>query len=674
MKRTVFFVIVFLTATLAFGASYRKTFATSEDWDATLYDWRIDATSVPGEIRLLKTELITDETGVTTGRMHEMLKGDIRILKEFQLDRIEAESAVLLIHWNRYDLKDFKEKGAFLWVEVNGRPLRLDIDHDRMLTGGWIRCDVPVEWLRPGLNSFVLRNTTEYDFYFSLEASRYPNRSARSLDGGRTWDRDRLGTEGFIDGEYLIRLRLGRYPEKGEILSDFIDAASLIAATAVKPAIRLRRLALRLDATTPAGTSIVPAVRGGRTPSYDPATWGAWTDPARVSSETLSEWRYVQWKAELRTSHHGRTPVLRSLSLSADIDLVHQPGKLAADDRENRRIVRGYYPYTFQDAGESRLEVLRERFRLNEVVGGCSTEFQEYRTLAFWLKGIWRDGWSPQGEAALHTPWDALISLELVPQYKASGMCTIYANTFVQTCLAVGLQARGIILDHHFTAEVWSNDHEKWVVIDVGNTSNSLRAAFQKHEGRPLDSLEIHELARASRTEEIWIVPVGTHDRFPGAEDVEQGVLGPRQWKSRFGMPMRNNFLTSWMPGELEHGFIQYHYDGYLWWKDSALPAYEEYTFHSSHARDFAWTLNQAEIHLTATDRPNLLDVHLDTVTPNFKTFEVRINGGEWTPSAASFTWSLAPGDNILEARPVSRFGREGIVSRIALAFQGEAK
>lgn len=667
MKKPLLALALLVPVSLGAG-TYRRTFRAAADWDRTLYDGKIDV-SGPSGVRLLKTELIADEMGMTTGKMDEVVVGRTWIRKDFQLDRVEADAAVLLIHWNEYDPEPMRRLKPVLDVEVNGRLIRLVPDVDRMRTGGWIRCDVPVASLKAGLNSVVLHNGTDFPFVFSVEAAKFPNRSAKSLDGGKTWDDARLGRENYIDGEYLIRLRLARYPERAEILSDFIELAGLAGDGAVRPAVTLKSLRLSADAVKPAGTSVGLAVRGGPTPAFDPGTWSAWTEPARLGPAEAKAWKFVQWRAELRTTDRRLTPVLRSLELAADLEIAAAPpAGLRVEKAENREIVRGYYPFAFQDAAEPRLATLRNRYRMDEVVGGCATEFQKFRTLAFWVRGMWRDAWGKHGEE-LHTPWDALISLELAPQYKASGMCVIYGNTFVQSALSVGLQARGLILDHHFASEVWSNELGKWVMFDIGNNTTSIRPSFHEKDGVPLDAREIHELARAGRLDDIWVVPAGPQDRFKGSEDVKQGgnYLGPRFWKPRFGIPLRNNYLTSWLPGELEHGFIQYHYDGYLWWKDTPIPEYEEYSLHSSHDRDFHFTLHEAQIFLGATADAARLDVVLDTVTPNFKTFEIRIDEGAWAASPASFAWPLHAGANTLEARSVNAFGLAGPTSRMKI-------
>lgn len=671
-KRTIWPAIlagVFLAVGVLLQAKeYQRTFETPKDWDETLYDWKIEA--APDGMRLLKTELIADEMGVTTGGMREKVQGLVRIKKEFLLDAVQAEAAVLLIHANTYNPDEFVKQGGFLWVEVNGQKIRLEPDIPRMLTGGWIRCDVPPSFLKPGLNAVVLSNETEAPFFASVEASRLPNRSAKSRDGGKTWDYDHLGEAGFIDGEYLIRLRLARYPAEGEILSEFIEVASLATQDPIKPSVTIKKLVLELDQVAPPGTSIACAIRGGETPAYSPDTWSPWISISDLSDRNYRNWRFLQWRARLRTSDRRRTPVLKKIGLRADLDVAHETSPaVRVVGSDTMKIIRGYYPFTFQDAAEPRLAVLRQRYRLDEVVAHTSSEFEKFRVLAFWMRGIWRDGWGKHN-LELHTPWDALIALELAPQYKASGMCVIYSNTFIQCALAVGLQARGIILDHHFVSEVWSNELRKWVTFDIAASTDSLRSAFHMKDDMPLNSLETHTLARDGKKDQVWIVPAGPFPKINGADQKKEKMLGPNEWEARFGMPFRNNYLTSWLPGELEHGFIQYHYDGYLWWKDTPVPKYEEYTYQSSHPRDFYWTINHAQVFLSATANPADLRVSLDTVTPNFASYQVRVDGGEWKTLEADFTWTLHPGTNILEVKPVNTFGCDGITSLVKVAYE----
>ncbi|MFT5042283.1 MAG: hypothetical protein ACI8TX_003267, partial [Hyphomicrobiaceae bacterium] len=61
------------------------------------------------------------------------------------------------------------------------------------------------------------------------------------------------------------------------------------------------------------------------------------------------------------------------------------------------------------------------------------------------------------------------------------------------------------------------------------------------------------------------------------------------------------------------------------------------------------------------------LMVSSKTMTPNFKRFESRSDGGDWKPAAATFEWKLKAGANHLEVRTVNAFGVTGSVSTVEL-------
>jgi hypothetical protein len=57
----------------------------------------------------------------------------------------------------------------------------------------------------------------------------------------------------------------------------------------------------------------------------------------------------------------------------------------------------------------------------------------------------------------------------------------------------------------------------------------------------------------------------------------------------------------------------------------------------------------------------------MKTMTPNFKTFMARVDGGEWKAVADSFDWKPRAGINRLEVKSVNRFGVDGPISTIEI-------
>jgi len=59
--------------------------------------------------------------------------------------------------------------------------------------------------------------------------------------------------------------------------------------------------------------------------------------------------------------------------------------------------------------------------------------------------------------------------------------------------------------------------------------------------------------------------------------------------------------------------------------------------------------------------------VTLRTMTPNFKAYQMRLDGGPWSATGESLMWSPHPGLNRLEARTMNPFGVEGPLSTVEI-------
>ena len=87
----------------------------------------------------------------------------------------------------------------------------------------WFVIRVPVGALQQGDNQVLLwadSEETSWEIMVAAgaeyergsdERQSHPQRSAKSRDGGDTWESGRLGRKDEIDGEYCVRLSLDRY-------------------------------------------------------------------------------------------------------------------------------------------------------------------------------------------------------------------------------------------------------------------------------------------------------------------------------------------------------------------------------------------------------------------------------------------------------------------------------
>jgi len=105
-------------------------------------------------------------------------------------------------------------------------------------------------------------------------------------------------------------------------------------------------------------------------------------------------------------------------------------------------------------------------------------------------------------------------------------------------------------------------------------------------------------------------------------------------------------------------------------WRDGAVHELRrDYLYTTNREGDVNWTLNQVAIYPGFDQTPGVLELVFDTHTPNLKTYQVRLDGGQWTDCGEGFQWRLHGGRNVLEARTVNAFGVPGIVSRVEVDY-----
>jgi hypothetical protein len=396
--------------------------------------------------------------------------------------------------------------------------------------------------------------------------------------------------------------------------------------------------------------------------------------------------RYVQWRARLTTAHGQRTPTLRRVTVTADLTAdATGAERVRVVESRSVRLVRSSYPFTYETP-HPRVRYLAEKYRLAEVVEGAPTDLEAQARLRDWTRRQWLRGWD-FGKYNYCPRWDALDILDAAHTGFSLGMCTHYATVYAQAATALGYLGRHLIVDHHCLAEVWIDELGRWVVMDPGNSPEypEHNCHFER-DGVPLNALEIHEAWKRGELASVQTIYRPPVPPFPADRLQEQAQVTCENY-IRFGIPLRNNHLSTPEPQEEEHGQAQYHFNGYLWWEDDLNdPRFPEYAFLTNRPGDFYWTVNEVALDLQATDQEGVLRVTLDTVTPNFDTFLARFDDGDWQPLPAGaaplsqpvgaallgqpFEWTLQPGNNRLAVKTRNRFGREGRASEVTVAYE----
>src|SRR5258705_550633 len=116
------------------------------------------------------------------------------------------------------------------------------------------------------------------------------------------------------------------------------------------------------------------------------------------------------------------------------------------------------------DFRNARLQLLRSRERLDEVVSAARTQFEAIVLLRAWARRQWEPGGT-----FYYPPWDAVEILDLARKYDNRGFCAQYAVLLLQACQSMGIHARYVDLPGHFVVAAWSDDFDRWVVMDPTN-------------------------------------------------------------------------------------------------------------------------------------------------------------------------------------------------------------
>src|SRR6185503_1084145 len=244
--------------------------------------------------------------------------------------------------------------------------------------------------------------------------------------------------------------------------------------------------------------------------------------------------------------------------------------------------------------------------------------------------------------------------------------CAQYAELFVSAAASLGWVDRPLALRRHQGAnksggstehsvtEIWSNQHRKGVMLDP--TSNM----YVEKDAVPLNAFEIRQ---------EWFYRDGKDLAFV------VGNEGRRYRKT--DLPIKLEHFDGF--GDLtvdpdepdKYGFIGYipntnlmdagyDYAKMFITKDSLCDGTKWHirTLPASPAVDPYFPIGQAALSLRAENGG--IRVLLKTLTPNFKRYEIRVDGGEWKATGEDFLWPVHMGSNRLEARTVNLFGVMG--------------
>ncbi|NIA21862.1 MAG: hypothetical protein GWP05_07855 [Anaerolineaceae bacterium] len=619
----------------------------------------------------------------------ETVGGGTQARKVLWIDRPQALQATLVFNGD-----PFPGETKPLVIRVNGQA----IEYRSMLpgshTGKWHRLDFPARWLRRGRNEIDFSCDSPEGWGLSIASpgdlllngperkSTANTRSRRSVDRGHSWQRG-LGPDGVLESEYMVRLSIQQYRKLGQLVGPVIDLGSLAAGgAAVAGPVRVQTLSVVARTKTPPGTAVQLHVRTGSSPLYDPRHWGPWrTCQGRAVRPSRSGHRFAQWRVTLKTAKASVTPQVTAVALEAKAEAA-RPGwwrQTRVTDSHNGEVRFTSIPFEYEKFDVAGLKSLRKKYKLDRVVAGAADELEAIRRLRDWVSRQW--DWAPPGQP--YPTWDAHDILG-----RKDGMCVQFAIALTQCCLAVGLQARftfgwflnatvgGKTAGGHEVAEVWSNEFGKWVFMDPTSTQN--QCYVDRKTGLPLSMLEMHDetmrLYAGRRPVSLDGIQVRAEKKSPrlkvwkklSAKPSPARATVPLMWGLVHWMP-RNNFYARRRPVPIAQGRIGWSWPGYWLWWDALTPRQPWFGNYTCRRSDIEWTINQVRFAAEYGSKPGLVNLRLATVTPDFETFLVSIDGGPWTESDDRMQWQLGPDSNRIEMRVRTRAGVLGNTSWLEL-------
>lgn len=332
--------------------------------------------------------------------------------------------------------------------------------------------------------------------------------------------------------------------------------------------------------------------------------------------------------------------------------------------------------FYYEDYGTPQLNTLLDEFDFDEVISSEKTEFEQITALKNWVfyKLYFKHNY----------PMGAVRNALKILRYTEAGKsfhCVHFASTFMQCALSLGWTTRYMFVQNiknelHATNEIWSNEYKKWVMIDV-----TWNIHIEK-DGIPLSGLEI-------RNE--WIKNDG-HDLVY--------VFGDSENEARYtykDFPIHRNDNNAWIWWPIDEIYMTYFYEiAYIGRNDffssgdgdgSSIYDYvyiikdelnendNDWDFRFSQDIDnmkaLYYDINRIDISYDYIDW-DTVQVKLDAFgdynyTPNLKNLSIKINDGEWEDSPDSFFWDLKSGRNILYARTVNKFNRQGPIYELEI-------
>jgi hypothetical protein len=341
-------------------------------------------------------------------------------------------------------------------------------------------------------------------------------------------------------------------------------------------------------------------------------------------------------------------------------------GRFAVKEVDNPVYKSNEIFMAWEDLRSPRCEEFRKRYKLDEVIAGAQDDWQAILAIRHWVKSSLQI----ENRHPTETRGDAFAIMEAARnggKFHCGHFCVVL-NAALNSC---GYVSRRVYCspgrktdEAHATNEVWVNKLAKWVMIDA-----KYDQYFAK-DGMPLSALEIRdEVIKDGGKSLQRVVPEGTDLNAPEYSE----PYGPDPDCYTFvAWDMNTNRFTSFpaAPCSTYWVWADDYWKNHTWYYEGSRHwAYGPGLFVGVENRDWIeWTPNV--IFSKVTVQGQEATIRLTSFAPNFKTFQMRPAGGEWTDCDEQVSLPLAEKLNSFEFRTVNLADVTGPVNRVEIEYR----
>lgn len=326
---------------------------------------------------------------------------------------------------------------------------------------------------------------------------------------------------------------------------------------------------------------------------------------------------------------------------------------------------------SFEDLSNPKFAALKERYQLDTVFRGEKDEMKRILLLRNWISRVIKiDDYGPYaGDGSVESILDEAVKGNgfHCGHYTAVQNAVMNGYGYITRCLLADV---GEPIDylvgggHHAINEIWINAHQKWVLSDAKYDYH-----FEKN-GIPLSALEVRDEYLKNRAADIVLVkgPDRVHtETYPELNISKEQMARVYTWLS---WGKYNNRYSNY-PGT-QTDFMLFYEDDYfkdnVWlWDGKRHWAYDtEYMILVKDRKAIEWTPNMIESEISIEG--NSARIVLHSVTPNFKTYQMKHSDGGWHDVDNPLRVELKRDTNTLTFRSVNRADVTGPEHSVVIA------